>query len=132
MRRILLSATILTNTCLSAQAAEPLCALPSTKPPVVTIAAPGGTEPSRAGPSPAAPQALPIGPAASAPLALSSLPFLRHVEASGAKLLDLGESHGLHRVAAQTSDQFMIFEVLPDGSAAVSGPPVELSPAEIS
>ena len=28
MRRILLSATILTNTCLSAQAAPPLCALP--------------------------------------------------------------------------------------------------------
>ena len=132
MHRILLSATILTNTCLSAQAAAPLCALPSAKPPVVTIAAPGRTEPSRAAPFPAAPQALPVGPAASAPLALSSLPFLRHVEASGAKLVDLGESHGLHRVAAQTGDQFMVFEVLPDGSAAVSGPPVELSPAEIA
>ena len=132
MRRILLSATILTNTCLSAQAAPPLCALPSTKPPIVTIAAPGATEPSRAAQSPSAPQARPIGRNAAAPLALSNLPFLRHVEESGAKLVDLGESHGLHRVAAQTGDQFMVFEVLADGSAAVSGPSVELSPAEIA
>ena len=132
MHRILLSATILTNTCLSAQAAPPLCALPSTKPPITSIAAPGATEPSRAAPSPAALQALPIGTAPAAPPALSSLPFLRHVEASGANLVDLGESHGLRRVAAQTGDQFMVFEVLPDGSAAVSGPPVELSPAEIA
>jgi thiol:disulfide interchange protein DsbG len=132
MHRILLSATILTNICLSAQAAPPLCALLSTKPPITLVAAPGEAQPPQAAPSPAAPQVVPSVPAAAVSRALTNLPFLQHVEASGAKLVDLGESHGLHRVAAQTGDQFMIFEVLPDGSAAVSGPSVELSPAEIA
>ena len=44
--------------------------------------------------------------------------------------LDLGASHGLRRVVARTGDQFMIFQVAPDGSAAVSGAPVEIAPNE--
>lgn len=129
MRRTLLSATALIFTCLRAQAAPPLCAVPepAMAPTLVADTTPAPKDPVTT----AAPAATQPG-SAIAPTPLSELPFPHHVEASGAKLLDLGESHGLHRVAARTGDQFMIFEVLPDGSAAVSGPPVELSPAEIA
>ncbi len=131
MRRLLLTVVILPLSVFGATAAPPLCALPSSKPPTTLVANPAVREPPQDSPAQAVrPPASPVEP----PLAssLTKLPFLQHVVASGATLIDLGKSHGLHRVAAQTGDQFMIFEVLPDGSAAVSGPPVELSPAEIS
>ncbi len=129
MRCTLLSATVVTTACLSAQAAPPLCALP--KPAIAPTLVADTTPSPRVLVTTARPAVTQPGSAVS-PASLSDLPFLQHVEASGAKLIDLGESHGLRRVAAQTGDQFMIFEVLPDGSAAVSGPPVELSPAEIA
>ena len=129
MRYILLSATALVGACLSAQAAPPLCALPKSS---VTPTLVADTTPPPQVSVPAARQTAAQPSQAVTPASLSGLPFLQHVASSGAKLVDLGESHGLRRVAAQTGDQFMIFEVLPDGSAAVSGPPVELSPAEIA
>ncbi len=132
MQRPILLAAMLLPICQAASAAPPICALPSSNPSVFAIAAPSPAEPSRGTPSTSASQAHPNSQAIPLPAGLASLPFLKHVAASGAKLIDLGEAHGLHRVAAQTGDQFMIFEVLPNGSAAVSGPPVELSPAEIA
>ena len=130
MRRITFLAAALTPGVALAQAMAPLCALPSPIPvaQVTEPAAPVHPQPAAAA-TPVKPT--PPSPTEASSSSLSALPFLQHVTASGAKIIDLGQSHGLHRVAAQTGDQFMIFEVLPDGSAAVSGPPVELSPAEI-
>jgi len=60
------------------------------------------------------------------PSALAAMPFLQHVAAAGATLFDLGTSHGLHLAAARSGDEFKMFAVLPDGTAAVEGAPVEL------
>ncbi|MGL1608735.1 hypothetical protein ACSTHC_00230, partial [Vibrio parahaemolyticus] len=42
------------------------------------------------------------------------------------------EAHGLHRVVAHTGGEFMIFQLAPDGQAAVSGAAVEISADEIN
>jgi hypothetical protein len=44
---------------------------------------------------------------------------------------DLGQSHGVRAIAARSGDQFMLFQVAPDGGAAVSGATVELTPAQL-
>ncbi len=62
---------------------------------------------------------------------VDSLPALKHVAGTGATLLDLGEKHGLHSVAARVGDQFMILQVAPDGQAVVGGPVLELSEARL-
>ena len=54
------------------------------------------------------------------------MPFVQHVACAGAVVTDLGESHGMRAIAARSGDQFMLFQVTPDGQAAVSGAPVEL------
>ncbi len=46
-------------------------------------------------------------------------------------MMDLGESHGMRAVAARAGDQFMLFQVTPDGQAGVSGAMVELTPAQL-
>jgi thiol:disulfide interchange protein DsbG len=59
------------------------------------------------------------------------MPFVRHVASAGAVVRDLGSSHGMHAIAARSRDQFMLFQVTPDGQAAVSGATVELAPAQL-
>ena len=71
------------------------------------------------------------GTAAPIPSALAELPFVRHVAAAGSTITDLGTSHALHAFAARNGDQFMLFEVAPDGQAAVSGASIEITPAQI-
>jgi thiol:disulfide interchange protein DsbG len=56
---------------------------------------------------------------------------VQHVTSAGAVLTGLGESHGMGAVAARRGDQFMLFEVTPDGQAAVSGATVELTPDQL-
>jgi thiol:disulfide interchange protein DsbG len=56
---------------------------------------------------------------------------VQHVTSAGAVLTGLGESHGMRAVAARRGDQFMLFEVTPDGQAAVSGATVELTPDQL-
>jgi len=65
------------------------------------------------------------------PDTLASIPFVQHVTSAGGVLTDLGESHGMGAVAARSGDQFMLFEVTPDGQAAVSGATVELTPDQL-
>lgn len=115
--------TALLATTSIANAAPPLCGLsgstagPSTPPVPV----------SSTGPSAAGTQA----PAAPVTAELQTLAFVQHVAASGASISDLGTSHGLRRLVARTADQFMIFQVAADGSAAVSGAPAEIAPSEL-
>ena len=57
---------------------------------------------------------------------------MQHVAAAGAVVSDLGASHGMRAIAARSGDQFMLFQVTPDGQAAVSGAEtVELAPAQL-
>jgi len=65
------------------------------------------------------------------PDALASLPFAQHVASAGAVVTDLGESHGMRAIVAQSGDQFMLFQITADGEAAVSGATVELTPAQL-
>jgi thiol:disulfide interchange protein DsbG len=115
----------------SAHAAPPLCAL----------AAPASTASSvQDAPVPvihlAADKASgsfdPVQPDQSVPDALLALPFVKHISASGATILDLGTSHGLHSMVARSGDQFMLFQVTPDGGAAVSGALTELTASQLS
>jgi hypothetical protein len=59
------------------------------------------------------------------------MPFVQHVASAGAVVSDLGSSHGMRAIAARNGDQFMLFQVTPDGQAAVSGATVELAPAQL-
>jgi len=93
-------------------APPPLCTLPA---PIVIPVANGEAEP----PTFAAQRPLPDN--------LAWIPFVQHVASAGAAVTDLGQSHGMHAVAARTGDLFMLFEVTPDGQAGVSGVPVELT-----
>jgi len=52
---------------------------------------------------------------------------LKHIAATGAQLLDLGEAHGLRSVSARSGDQFMILQIAPDGQAVVGGPQLDLA-----
>ena len=111
-------------------ASPPLCALPAP----ATMEAP---TPDQHRHLPSAPRRAPSGrrrsvaTAAPIPSALAELPFVKHVAAAGSTITDLGTSHALHAFAARNGDQFMLFEVAPDGQAAVSGAPIEITPAQI-
>lgn len=111
-------------------AAPPLCALPA---PAPTAGAPaGGVDGGIPASAPTAARAARAAAlAAVLPQVLAQIPFAEHVAAAGATLTDLGASHGLHGLAARSGDQFMLFEVTPDGKAAVSGAPIDLSVAEL-
>ena len=112
-----------------ARAAEPYCALPV---PVVMAAdqQPALSPPL---PLPATPAAMPAMPATSPiPNTVADLPFVKHVQASGSVISDLGQSHGVRSIAAKSGDQFMIFQVAADGRSAVSGAITEITPAQLA
>jgi thiol:disulfide interchange protein DsbG len=50
-----------------------------------------------------------------------TIPALAHVVGAGAQITDIGFSRGMRTVVARNGEQFMIFEVAPDGQALVSG-----------
>jgi thiol:disulfide interchange protein DsbG len=118
-------------------AAAPLCAIPGASPP------PRGAPYS----APIAQTSLPApksavtnaprrsepvkSPAQDIPAIVAGLPFVKHIAASGARLSDLGLSHGMHGLFARSGDQFMIFQITPDGAAAVAGAVTDLSPTEL-
>jgi protein-disulfide isomerase len=60
------------------------------------------------------------------------MPFLQHVAAAGATLFDLGVTHGLRLVGARSGDEFKVFSVLPPGTSAVEGVPVEIGVQQIN
>jgi thiol:disulfide interchange protein DsbG len=105
-------------------------------PPLCTLAAPGAI-PVADSHSEATTSAQPTEPARSSaapgrlPEALASMPFVQHVASAGAVVTDLGEAHGMRAIAARSGDQFMLFQVTPDGQAGVSGTPVELTPGQL-
>jgi hypothetical protein len=64
---------------------------------------------------------MPVQGAPPIPETLAGIPFIQHVASAGALVFDLGMSHGVRGVAARSGDQFMLFQVTPDGQAGVSG-----------
>ena len=58
---------------------------------------------------------------------IQATPALAHIASAGASLSDLGISHGLRAVYARNGGQVMVFEVTPDGQAAVAGLITDLS-----
>ena len=124
MRPLIVMATLAWSPALAA--APPLCALPA--PGAIPVAdshaeATTSAQPTEPARSSAAPSRLPE--------ALASMPFVQHVASAGAAVTDLGEAHGMCAIAARSGDQFMLFQVTSDGQAAVSGAPVELTPAQL-
>jgi thiol:disulfide interchange protein DsbG len=89
--------------------------------------------PTLQSPAPAAPVKASVSAAGSgstsvvAAADIQALPALAHIAAAGATLSDLGMSHGLRGVYARHGDQVMVFEVAPDGQAAVAGLMTDLS-----
>lgn len=137
MRSVLLLTTLLASSAVAQAAPPALCALPAATSTIERVSAQPSPvpEPQTSAPRAASTGAPKPGPTPSTsklPPQLAALPFLRHVADSGAAITDLGTAHGLHSVAARTGDDFMIFQVLEDGSAAVSGPAVEVSPSDMA
>jgi thiol:disulfide interchange protein DsbG len=62
---------------------------------------------------------------------IDQVPVLKHISETGAKILDLGTSHGLRGVIARLGEEFMLLEVAPDGQAVVAGLQSELSVSEL-
>jgi len=56
---------------------------------------------------------------------------LKHLAASGAKLTELGTLHGMRGILALRGEEFMLFQVAPDGEAVISGLQAELSVANL-
>jgi thiol:disulfide interchange protein DsbG len=108
---------------LAAAASPPLCGLPGSS--AIPVANHQAEAPPTPSPRP------PFAVVRPLPAALASLPFVQHVAAAGAVVSDLGASHGMRAIAARSGDQFMLFQVTPDGQAAVSGATVELAPAQL-
>jgi hypothetical protein len=123
MRPSIVIAALVWSPALTAAASPPHCGLPAPS------AIPVADDPTEATPTPSPPP--PFAAARPLPAALSSLPFVQHVAAAGAVVSDLGASHGMRAIAARNGDQFMLFQVTPDGQAAVSGATVELAPAQL-
>lgn len=48
-------------------------------------------------------------------------PVLAHITRAGAKLTDLGIAHGLRVVLTRQGEEFMLFQVAPDGEAVIAG-----------
>jgi thiol:disulfide interchange protein DsbG len=121
MRYLMALASIAASPSLAAS--PPLCALqgPSVIPRAENVAKFVPT----ASASPAIPRAL-------VPDALSGIPFVQHIAAAGAVVTDLGVAHGMPGFAARNGDQFMIFQVAPDGQAAVSGAMTDITPTQLS
>lgn len=132
--RALLLCTIFGAISGSASAAAPHCALADAG--AIKVA----DEHAQATPAipptqPAPPKMTPLtgSPAAARlPSSLANVPFVQHVAAAGAVISDFGPSHGMRSIAARNGDQFMIFQIAPDGQAAVSGALTELTAAQLS
>jgi thiol:disulfide interchange protein DsbG len=101
-------------------ASPPSCAVAGT-----TTTAAEASSPAASQPAPMPPLPTPL------PATLAQVPFAQHVAAAGAVVNDLGTSHQLHTLAAHSGDQFMLFEVAPDGEAAVSGVALDLTLAQL-
>ncbi len=76
--------------------------------------------------APALPSTAPAA-ASKIPADFAAIPALAHIAAAGATLSDLGMSHGLRTISARHDAQVMVFEVSPDGQAAVAGLMTDLS-----
>jgi thiol:disulfide interchange protein DsbG len=122
MRSLIVMAALAWSPALAAS--PPLCTLPA--PGAIPIADDLAEEPAK--PSP--PAALADTPSP-LPEALASMPFVQHVASAGAVVRDLGFSHEMRAIAARSGDQFMLFQVTPDGQAAVSGATIELAPPQL-
>ena len=79
---------------------------------------------------PGAPSLAPVTPT-SPPASLTGTPFVMHIASAGATITDLGTADGMHQIAARSGNQFMLFDVAPDGNAAVSGVPIEMTLAQL-
>lgn len=79
---------------------------------------------------PGAPSLAPVTPT-SPPASLTGAPFVMHIASAGATITDLGTADGMHQIAARSGNQFMLFDVAPDGNAAVSGVPIEMTLAQL-
>jgi len=58
---------------------------------------------------------------------IDQVPVLKHISETGAKIFDLGTSHGVRGVLARLGEEFMLLEVAPDGQAVVADLQSELS-----
>ncbi len=122
MRTLLLASTV----CLLPElaAAEPQCAIPAAPArPAVLAGSPPPTRPVGAEIEPPRPATIGQDPALP--------PVLRHVAGAGAQLTEMGSFHGLRSVVARNGQQFMLLQIVPDGSAAVAGIISELTPAQL-
>src|ERR1700751_549697 len=125
MRPLIILAVLAQSPALAA--APPLCSPPA--PGAIPVADSHAEAPTSAQPTePPARSSIAPSPL---PEALAPMPFVQHVASAGAVVTDLGEAHGMPAIAARSGDQFMLFQVTPDGQAAVSGAPVELTPAQL-
>ena len=68
----------------------------------------------------------------SASSGFSQLPFVVRVAGAGAQVLDFGVVHGLRLVGARSGQEFRVFSVLPDGSAAVEGAPLAMTVKQLA
>ena len=123
MRKLLLVSTVLLLPDLAA--AEPLCAIPGA--PARRAALAGSPPPTRPVGAEIEPPPTPetIGQDPALP------PILRRVAAAGAQLMEMGSFHGLRSVVARNGQQFLLLQIVPDGSAAVAGMISELTPAQL-
>lgn len=133
--RALLLCTIFGALSSAAHAAAPQCTLPNAGA-IQVVDQQAQPAPPSAPPSQPAPPQTPQPAASEAPArvppSVAGLPFVQHVAAAGAVVSDLGSSHGMHSIAARNGDQFMIFQITPDGQAAVSGALTELTSAQLT
>ena len=128
MRSLFVMAALASSQALAAS--PPLCTLPTSS---AFLVADNQAEPPTfaARDQPSSVAAVSLDEHRPLPDTLASIPFLQHVASAGAVVTDLGEAHGMRAVAARNGDQFMLFQVAPDGQAAVSGAIVELKPSQI-
>ena len=155
MRTTLLLATALLTPPLLARAAQPQCAITTSAaqeasgapseprielPKPVQVGGPAVPLTPKPAPLPSAPPVASITTASSpasepdhpaaasiAPAIIAGAPALAHIAATGAVLSDLGVSHGLRTVFASNAGRFMVFELAPDGQAAVAGLMADIS-----
>ena len=92
----------------------PLCAVQPTAaeptpaaPPNTTVSYPASNESNGLTPIPAA--------------EANQVPALQRIQASGARLYELGEVHGLRSVFADAGESFAVFYLTPDGQVAIRG-----------
>jgi thiol:disulfide interchange protein DsbG len=116
-----------------ALAASPQCALPTP----IRMAAdnpPSGAPQKMPPPAPPATAVADVSSTSrtAIPPGLAVMPFAQHVASAGATIIDLGTSHGLHLIAAKSGADFRVFSVLPDGSAAIQGAPIEVTVQQLT